>query len=154
MYAAVNEQISKFKVTDAERQEVETHCIIRHSFFDTLQAESKALDHNHAVDRELRTIRREMREAHQAELSRKKVGPKERRKLIQRQAKELQSAVEKKRLEMDTKYDTKVEHFAILLGRREVYRKALQQLHTHKRQLEKFRKTVKVILREVFFFFS
>ena len=102
------------------------------------------------MDRELRTIRREMREAHQAELSRKKVGPKERRKLIQRQAKELQSAVEKKRLETDTK----VEHFAILLGRREVYRKALQQLHTHKRQLEKFRKTVKVILREVFFFFS
>ena len=54
---------------------------------------------------------------------------------------------------MDTKYDTKVEHFAILLGRREVYRKALQQLHTHKRQLEKFRKTVKVIMREVFVFF-
>ena len=64
--------------------------------------------------------------------------------MIQRQTKELQTAVEKKRIEMDTKYETKVDHLAILLGRREVYRKAIQQLHTHKRQLEKFRKTVKV----------
>ena len=65
--------------------------------------------------------------------------------MIQRQTKEIQTAVEKKRLEMDTKFDTKVEHLAILLGRREVYRKAIQQLQTHKRQLETFRKTVKVI---------
>ena len=102
------------------------------------------MDHNLVVDRELKVIRREMREAHQEELGRKKLSPKERRKMIQRQTKELQTAVEKKRIEMDTKYETKVDHLAILLGRREVYRKAIQQLHTHKRQLEKFRKTVKV----------
>ena len=89
------------------------------------------MDHNQAVDCELRSLRRDMREAHQAELDRSKLSPKERRKIIRRHAKEMSAAVERKRLELDTKYETRVEHLSILLGRREVYRKALQQLLTH-----------------------